>query len=284
MTRIRELVREATAQLAETSTTPRLDAELLLADVLGWSRARTIAERDYVPVPVQIAAFTELVRRRAAGEPVAYLLGRREFYGLELQVDRRVLIPRPETELLVELAIATARQMLSGGVLPVIADIGVGSGAITAALATNLPSAQLYATDVSCDALDLARENLERLGLTERVTLLQGDLLAPLPTPVDMIVSNPPYTILAEIAPDVAMYEPHLALDGGGSDGADLYRRLIAQVPAFLRPGGAVLLEIGAWQSEVVSGLLRVHLPESSLEIHRDLADRDRVIVSRRTA
>jgi release factor glutamine methyltransferase len=284
MTPVGELLRESAARLAETSTTPRLDAELLLAYVLGWSRARTIAERDYCPTTIELAAFADLTARRSAGEPVAYLLGMRAFYGLELLVDRRVLVPRPETELLVELALDAARRVVATGVVPIIADIGVGSGAITAALATHVPSAQYYATDLSLDALDLARHNLERLGLADRVTLLHGDLLTALPAPVDLLISNPPYTILAEIDPAVHAYEPHLALDGGGSDGADIYRRLIPQIPACLRPGGTVLLEIGAWQAAIVVDLLRTYLPDSCTEVHRDLADRDRVICSRRTA
>ncbi|MFV9507370.1 MAG: peptide chain release factor N(5)-glutamine methyltransferase [Oscillochloridaceae bacterium umkhey_bin13] len=274
MATLAELIRNAATQLAPSSTTPRLDAELLLAHTLGWSRARLLAERDHQPTPAQLAAFTSLVARRVAREPVAYLLGQKAFYGLDLLVTPAVLIPRPETELLVELTLSVAQQYFA----PRIADIGTGSGAIVIALATHLPNAILYATDLSTAALELAARNLNQFGLSNRVHLLQGDLLAPLPEPIDIIVSNPPYTILAEIEPGVYQYEPHLALDGGGPDGADLYRRLIPGLPAALRPGGAVLLEIGAWQGAVVADLLQQTFPKASVRVHQDLAGHDRIV------
>lgn len=290
---IAELLKAATAQLAEVSSTPRLDAELLLAHVLGWPRARLLAERAHVPTPEQTAAFAAALARRASLEPVAYILGQKEFFGLDFYVDRRVLVPRPETELLVELALAVARRLTTdrppqeslgrSSVIGrrsslTIADIGTGSGAIAVALAAHLPEATIYATDISADALAVAASNVERHGLAGRVRLLHGDLLAPLPGPVDLIVSNPPYTVLAEVEPNVLAHEPHLALEGG-PDGAAIYRRLLAMAPEYLRPEGAILLEIGAWQGELVAGLLREALPAARVTIHQDLAGRDRVVL-----
>jgi release factor glutamine methyltransferase len=300
---IANLLRVATAQLSESSSTPRLDAELLLAHALGWPRARLLAERDHRPTPDQAAALDAMTARRALGEPVAYLVGHKEFYGLDLVVTPATLVPRPETELLVELALAEARRidqrpetrdqgyqsrtdaglvlgpwsLVLGPSSLVLADIGTGTGAIAIALATHLPQASVYAVDLSGEALAVARRNVEEHRLGGRVQLLQGDLLAPLPGPVDLIISNPPYTILAEVERNVRDHEPHLALDGG-PDGATIYRRLIAVAPAYLRPGGAVLLEIGAWQGALVTTLLREAFPEASVSVHQDLAGHDRVV------
>jgi release factor glutamine methyltransferase len=282
----------ATHDLRATSETPRLDAELLLAHVLGWGRARLLAEGQLALMEAQSIVFRDLVRRRAALEPVAYLIGHKDFYGIDLIVDQRALMPRPETELLVELALGFARRRttddgrrnldLSSLVIGrwsfVIADIGTGSGAIAIALALHLPEARIDAIDISPDALALAQQNVERHGLVGRVQLLHGDLFDPLAAPVDMIVSNPPYTILAEIDEGVRRYEPHLALDGG-ADGLEVYRRLLNQAPAKLRPGGAVLLEIGAAQAAAVTDLARRAFPDATVSLHRDLAGHDRVIV-----
>jgi release factor glutamine methyltransferase len=278
---IADLLRAATARLGATSPTPRLDAELLLAHVLGWGRARLLAERGHVPAPEQAAAFEALVARRAALEPVAYLVGHREFFGLDLLVTADTLVPRPETELLVELALDEARHISPPPSALTIADVGTGTGAIAVALAAHLPGAIVYATDLSGAALGVAARNVERHGLAGRVRLLHGDLLAPLPGPVHLIVSNPPYTILAEVEPNVRAHEPRLALDGG-PDGGAIYRRLLATAPPLLLPGGAILLEIGAWQGGLVAGLARDALPGAAVSVHKDLAGLDRVVVARR--
>lgn len=281
---IADLLRAAAARLADRSATPRLDAEILLAHALGWPRARLLAERGHRPDAGQIAAFEAMLARRAALEPVAYIVGEREFYGLMLHVDRRVLVPRPETELLVELVVTRVSRLrlpksATSVVAPplTIADIGTGSGAIAIALAVQLPEAQIFATDLSEAALAVAARNVARHGVGDRVTLRHGDLLAPLPGPVDLIVSNPPYTILAEVEPNVRAHEPWLALEGG-PDGAAVYRRLLADVGRHVRPGGAVLLEIGAWQGLLVAELLREALPGAAVRIHQDLAGHDRVV------
>lgn len=271
----------ATAQLHGVSETPRLDAELLLGHALGWGRARVMAELPSVVPAAALHTFRDLVARRMDHEPVAYLTGRKEFFGLEFLVDRRVLVPRPETETLVELALEWAREWRrfhpAAGPL-VIADVGTGSGCIAIALAVHLPDARVYAIDLSPGALDMARQNIARHAVAGRVTLLQGDLLAPLPQPVDLLASNPPYTILAEIDEGVRRHEPHLALDGGVA-GLDVYRRLLATAPAALRPGGAALLEIGAAQAAAVTAMARAAFPTAQVMVRQDLAGRDRVVM-----
>ncbi|PMP87553.1 MAG: protein-(glutamine-N5) methyltransferase, release factor-specific, partial [Roseiflexus castenholzii] len=175
-------------------------------------------------------------------------------------------------------ALEWARQHYSPHDTLLIADIGTGSGCIAIVLARHLPNAVVYATDLSPDALAVARQNAELHGVAERITLLYGDLLAPLPQPVDLVVSNPPYTILNEIDAGVRLHEPHLALDGG-SDGLAIYRRLLATAPQALRPGGALMLEIGATQAETVTTLARQAFPAAAVHVLRDLAGWDRVVV-----
>lgn len=266
----------AAEQLQATSPTPRLDAELLLGHVLGWPRARVLSEGRAMLAPAQLEQFQRLVVRRTALEPVAYIVGHKAFYGLDLLVTPDVLVPRPETELLVEQALACARSRPASPALR-IADIGTGSGAIAVALAAHLPQARIYASDASAAALAVAARNLERYGLGGRVQLLHGDLLEPLPEPVDLLVSNPPYTVLTEIDAPVRRYEPHLALDGG-PDGLSIYRRLLARAPAALRPGSALMLEIGATQAKAVTGYARQAFPEATIRVHQDLAGWDRVV------
>jgi len=263
----------AARALAASSPTARLDAEVLLAHTQGWSRARLLAEGAAPLEPELGRAFAALVARRAELEPVAYLVGAREFYGLALEVTPDVLVPRPETELLVEAALERAR---GRGALR-IADIGTGSGAIAVALAHCLPQALVDAVDLSPAALAVAGRNAARHGLAARVRLLQGDLLAPLGQPVDLLVSNPPYTVLAEIDEGVRRHEPRLALDGG-PDGLAIYRRLLAAAPPLVYPGGAVLLEIGATQGPAVAALARRLFPAAQIRVEQDLAGLDRVV------
>ncbi|MDQ2996880.1 MAG: peptide chain release factor N(5)-glutamine methyltransferase [Chloroflexota bacterium] len=293
LTTIAQALAWATHDLRATSETPRLDAELLLAFVLGWERARLLAEGRLLLTEAQAVAFCGLVVRRAALEPVAYLIGHKEFYGIDFAVDRRALMPRPETELLVELALGFARRKTKDegrnldrtALRPSsfvhrplsVVDVGTGSGAIAIALALHLPAARIDAIDISHDALALARQNVERHGLTERVHLLQGDLLDPLAESVDLIVSNLPYTILAEIDEGVQRHEPHLALDGG-ADGLALYRRLLSQTPTYLKPGGVILLEIGATQTAAVTQLACGAFPAAAVSVYQDLAGLDRVV------
>jgi len=255
-------------------SSPRLDAQVLLAHVLGCDRVGLYTQFDKPLGDEELARARELIRRRLAGEPVAYLVGEREFWSLPLRVDARVLIPRPETETLVQVAL----DLLGGAVEPSIADIATGSGAVAIVLSKQLPSARVTAVDISADALAVARENCERHGVGERVELLCGDLLEPLGgRPFDLLVANLPYipsADLPELSPEVRS-EPALALDGG-ADGLDLVRRLVAGAAQVLVPGGAVALEHGDDQGPVICALAREAgfvAPATA----RDLGDRDRV-------
>jgi release factor glutamine methyltransferase len=282
MLSVRTVLTTAEHTLRANSPTPRLDAELLLAYVLGCSRAHLLAMLSEQLDQEQVHVFQRLVTRRAHNEPVAYLTRQREFYGLNLLVDPRVLVPRPETELLVDLTLEWAHHHLTTAPHTLkIADIGTGSGAIALALAANLPPpVQIYATDISPEALHVAAANAARHDLASRVTLLHGDLLTPLPEPVTIIVSNPPYTVLSEIDAGVRDYEPHLALDGG-TDGIEVCQRLLQQAPRWLRSDAdsAVLLEIGATQAEATVATAQAVLPHSRITVRQDLAGHDRVIL-----
>ena len=276
---VKEAIRQGATLLAPAAgEDARLEAEMLLRTALGLTRAQLYARLTDDAPPAALHRFHALLDRRLAHEPVSYLRGYKEFYGLEFRTDRRALIPRPETELLVELALAAARHRDPA---LAIADVGTGCGCIAVALAAHLPGATVYATDVSPAALDLARENAARHNLAGRITFLAGDLLAPLPTPVDLIVANLPYVSAAELAalpPDIAGYEPLTALDGG-PDGLQLIRRLLTMAPAHLQPGGAALLEIGWRQGEAAVALAREHFPAVRVTRHQDYGGRDRAVV-----
>ncbi|HIC94981.1 MAG TPA: peptide chain release factor N(5)-glutamine methyltransferase, partial [Anaerolineae bacterium] len=265
---------------------PRLDAELLLAHAMGLTRARLLAQFDRELSPAELARYRQLIERRRAHEPVAYIVGHQEFYGLDFYVDRRVLIPRPETELLVERAIKLAGEVgdRGYGLYPLtLADVGTGSGAIAVSLAVHLPQATIYALDSSAEALEVAARNVRRHGIEGRVHLLRGDLLSPLPEPVDLIVANLPYVSeaeLAELPPQIRRYEPLSALDGG-PDGLRHIRRLLAQAGGYLRPQGAILLEIGATQGAEMIELARRYFPMASIEVVKDYAGLDRVVIVR---
>ncbi len=327
----------------------RLEAEVLLIRLVGISRAHLHSHLDD-PVSKEVeTVYQGWLDRRASHEPLAYITGVREFFGLDFYVDRRVLVPRPETELLVEgclrllgrgrtgpsaptgdgspspvlantgdgsgataLAPGPGRTGPSaptgdggpsghagdggppgntgdsrppghtfGGLAPVLADIGTGSGAIAVALACRLPDARILAIDVSAGALEVARLNCTRHGVRGRVDLRLGDLLEPLTEPVDIIIANLPYiadSVLPTLAPEVSVYEPRLAL-AGGADGLDLVRRLLAQTPGRLRPGGRLLLEIGSGQGTEAARAAAGALSGSTIRIMRDLAGLERVLV-----
>lgn len=279
---IRTLLNEATARLAAVSESARLDAQILLGELLGRSRAWLLAHPDK-PVPPDVEEqFYALVARRATGEPVAYILGRCTFYGREFLVDRRVLIPRPETELLVERAI----ELLRPRPAPRVADIGTGSGAIAVTLAAELPHADVIATDVSADALAVAAENARRHGVADRVSLRRGAWLEPLTGPVDLIAANLPYVGIDETAVlprDVRDFEPHIALFAG-REGLDCIRTLLDQIAEVqqtqpvLRPGGAILLEIGYAHGKRLAALAGERFPRSTVRMSKDLAGFDRLV------
>lgn len=276
MTTVGAALDAATARLRASSPTARLDAEALLAHVLQLSRAGLLARRGDALMDDAAGRFARLVARRAELEPVAYLTGEREFYGLPFTVDRRVLVPRPETELLVDLALRAAARF-SGQAEIRVADIGTGSGAIAVAVAAHLPAAHVWAVDLSEEALDVARANVARQHVAERVTLLHGNGLAPLPGPVDLLLSNPPYTVLAEVDENVRRHEPHAALDGG-ADGLAVIRELFAAAPRYVNHDGAVLMEIAAWQGATASAVARAAFPDAAISVHRDLAGLERVL------
>jgi len=279
---VRDALAWAARQFSPIITdTPHLDAELLLTHCLGWDRARLHAHPEQTPGDEQRREFMTLARRHAEGEPLAYILGQQEFFGLDFFVDSRVLIPRPETELLVEEAIAWIRMREPAGETLVAADVGTGSGAIAVSLAVTCPHLAIYATDVSAGALQVAARNADRHGVTGRVRFLHGDLLEPLPEPVHLVAANLPYVSASEMAllpPHIARFEPRLALEGG-LDGLEVIEHLLAQATTRLRAEGIILLEIGAAQGDLALARARHHLPAARIHVRQDHAARDRLII-----
>lgn len=264
--------------------TASLDAQLLLAHVMGLPRTSVLAYPERAMTPAEAERYAALVGRRRAHEPVAYLTGHREFMGLDFLTDARALIPRPETELLVEAALneVWSRLAASAGGSPIVADIGTGSGAIAVTLARLEPRlTSIYATDISTGALALARENANRQGVAERIKFLQGDLLQPLPEPIDLLLANLPYIAPRDadiLADDVRRYEPTQALYGD-DDGLGHLRRLFDQMPGRLRPGAAILLEFGYDQRAAVEDLAREAFASADVRIGADYAGWDRLAV-----
>ncbi len=310
-----DAIQRATFALAATDS-PRLTAEALLAHVLGVSRAQLLSRPEHTLPPHLLADYEALIARAAAGEPLAYLTGHREFCGLDFLIDARVLVPRPESELLVELALKFTAELAEdangigrGVQLPApgpqaqvnaptemnILDVGAGSGCLAVTLAVRLPSARLTALDISADALALARLNARRHGVADRITFLQSNLLStfhlPLITPFGpqaparrgetafhLLVANPPYIPTAELQRlPVSRHEPALALDGG-PDGLDLIRRLLADAPRVMAPGGRLLLEINDEKGAEAFDLARAARPSAQIELHKDFAGFDRAL------
>ena len=264
---------------------PRLEAQILLAHVMNYPRIELVARSHEEPLPEERTRFRELIRRRVENWPVAYLVGRREFYLLSFAVSPAVLIPRPDTETLV----LAALDSLKGKPAPRVLDLGTGSGCIAVSLAHQCQSAQITATDISPDALTIAEQNARTHGVAEQITFRKGDLFEAVsdsPMQYDLIVSNPPYIPQAELAnlpADVRDHEPRVALDGG-PDGLAYYRRIIAEAATYLLPGGMLLLEIGWDQNEAVRGLIA---EQNALELCpslKDKAGRFRVVQARRTS
>lgn len=262
---------------------PLLDAQLLLCAVLHKERSYLYMYPEQELDTAQETRWQALLARREQGEPIAYLLGEKAFYGLDFTVDRRVLIPRPETELLVEMALLYCRQRLDAGHTPIVADIGTGSGAIPISIAVHEPRLPyLYACDISADALAVARLNCQRHRVSERVRLLQGDLLQPLPEAVDLLLANLPYvgtTEQATMTPDVLDFEPHQALFSGPA-GLDLPSRLLREAGQGdkLRPGAVLLLEIGYRQRVPLTQLAAETWPQARITCLRDYAGWDRLL------
>jgi release factor glutamine methyltransferase len=261
--------------------TGRREAEWLLAALLGVERFALYLEPARRLSAAQVARFQELLARRAAREPLQYLLGWEDFHGLRLAVSPAVLVPRPETEGLVEWAV----QVLAGRAAPAVADLGTGSGAIACALARAIPDAEVLAVELAAGALAVASWNVRELGLAGRVRLLAGDLFAPLGSlsgSLDLVVANPPYlpsAVIPSLPPEVSRHEPRAALDGG-PDGLAVLRRIVAGAPAVLRPGGWLLLEIGEDQAGPLASLMAAE-GFSGIRARRDLAGVERYIGGR---
>jgi release factor glutamine methyltransferase len=275
--------RGRTALAAAGIDTAGLDARVLFEHAAGFDRVALISRGREAADPEALRRYEGLLAGRARRIPLAYLTGEREFWSLRLQVDRRVLVPRPETETLVEAAL----ERLGAGAR--VADVGTGSGAIVIALARELTAGAFFGVDRSAAALEVARANAAAHGVGERITFVEGDLLAPLaevPDGFDAIVSNPPYIPTADLRglqPEVRDHEPRAALDGG-RDGLALIGRLVAEAPPLLRPGGWLLLEIGAGQADAVRGLLARDGRYAPAASRCDLAGIERVIAARRAA
>jgi len=275
-TTIQMVLQGARQRIQAASDSAALDAQVLLADVLGVDRSYLLAHPEQPLTAEQTARFAELVERCAAGEPLAYVLGRRGFYDRELIVSPAVLVPRPETELLLEKALAFAKSRTS----IVAVDVGTGSGALAVTLSALCPNATVYGTDMSPAALAIARQNtsLHRAN----VAFYEGDLLLPLleqAIRIDLIMANLPYIPSAEVPTlAVSKYEPIMALDGG-ADGLDLVRRLLLQARSVINPHGLMLLEIGAGQGAGAIKEARAVFPEAQVTVELDYAGLDRMVV-----
>ncbi len=251
-----------------------LECELLLRQALRVSQVQLYLDLDHELGSKEEEDFWHLIKRRLGGEPIAYITGHREFYGLDFYVEPSVFIPRPESELLVEKALKLAQNHTVSS----IAEIGTGCGAIAISLALNLPQAKIYATDISASALKVALFNCQKHGVVNRICLLQGDMLNPLPEPVDLIIANLPYVKeveLPQIGP--AGFEPLAALNGGW-DGLEKIRQLCQQVGDRLCPEGSLLLEIGQGQVRAVTTFLCRLFPSAKIEVVPDLSGIDRVV------
>lgn len=276
-----EIIRKSTEFLAGKGVeSPRLQSELLVGHALGLQRMQLYVQFERLLTEAELETVRPLLRRRAQGEPLQYIMGWTEFHGLRLKVDRRALIPRPETELLVERLIE--RNVISAGR---ILDLGTGSGAIALALAKQYPEAKVVAVDSSEAALELARENAAQSGLAERVEYIRSDWFSAVPSEArfDLIVANPPYLSAEETAataPEVKNFEPASALTSGGPDGMQDLERIIAAAKDFLAPGGLLALETGISQHPTLLARAReAGFPEP--ESLRDLTGRDRFIFAR---
>ena len=311
-TRIAVVLKDATTRLrAAGLETARLDAEVLLADVLGVERWRLVADAAQAIPAGTLQAIEARLARREAREPVAYILGRKEFWSLDLAVTPDVLVPRPETECLVEAAVRWLRQRLSAArtegrglrterrrdhsVLSprpsvlVVVDVGTGPGTIVLAVASEAVGPRYIGTDVSPAALALARRNAEALGLATRLELVRGDLFEPLAAlglegRVDLLLSNPPYVSepdMDRLAPEIRRYEPRVALCGG-PDGLEVIRRLVAEAPRWLTPAGALMFEFGDGQAQECLAILRASGAFGPGRIVRDLGGWPRAVLAHR--
>ena len=278
---LREALQSTTQTLGKAGIADAfIESELLLGHVLGISKTQLYIEPERSLTSVEAEHLCHLVRRRLDHEPAAYILGHCEFYGIDFYIDCHTFIPRPETELLVEKAVELAQRISHRRGQITIADIGTGCGAIAISLALALPQAKIYAADVSISALQVAEMNCQRHGVNRQVKLLQGNLLEPLPQPVDMIVTNLPYIRdceFGDLSPEIRDYEPTIAL-AGGEGGLDKIQQMLEQMPEKLSYGACFLLEIGQGQGELVTSLIGNYFPQASIELISDLGGIERVV------
>ena len=284
---IQKLLKWVTEYLAAKGIeSPRLSAELLLSHVLELKRIELYTQFNKQVSQHQLDKLHDLVKRAGLNEPIAYLTGKTEFYSLELEITADCMIPRPETELLVQRAIEYLRTR-SG--VQYVCDLCTGSGCIAVAIAKNYPDARVIATDISAAALEVAARNVEKHRLNERVRLLCGDLFEPIIKQLDvnqfdLIVCNPPYVSTAEyekLDKNVKDYEPEFALLAG-ADGMDVYRKIFEKVDGFLRPGAALMLEIGYAQGPAVKEMLEQTGAFAEIKIEKDFHDNDRIVIARK--
>jgi release factor glutamine methyltransferase len=275
-----EALQEGKRLLSPASDEPGVDAELLLRRVLGFDRGQ-LYRRLAEPLDSSFEeSYRSLLARRVANQPIPYILGHKEFFGLDFEVTPAAIIPRPETEALVELAVTFVRDRRPDQAVRV-ADVGTGCGTIAVTLAHLLPSASMIAIDTSPAAIALAKRNAANHGLARRICFLQGDLLEPVDTPLDLILANLPYIPTADWAqlpPVIRDSEPRGGLDGG-PDGLEHIRRLLAMAPDYLMNGGSVVLEIGADQGSDATVLGSRAFPDARVRVRKDLAGLDRVLV-----
>jgi release factor glutamine methyltransferase len=256
----------------------RLEAEIILSYLLGIERVGLYINSKQDLLPAQTLAFSDLIQRRISHEPTAYITGHKEFFGIDFKVSVDTLIPRPDTEALVEKAIELANAAFPQSCQ--IADVGTGCGAIAIALALHLPRAKIYAIDISAAALEVAESNCRKHRVIHRVRLLQGDLLEPLPEPIQLVVANLPYISeleMSKLPPEISMFEPRLAL-AGGTDGLVHIERLLFQASSKLSSGGAMLLEVGYDQGPAVKALAKNCFPTAKISVAIDLSGIDRVV------
>ena len=283
MMTIFELVQGARTRFVNagiSSTLATLDAEVLARQVLGWDRARFLADRNEKATSMFLLKYEPLVARRERREPVSYILGTREFWGLDFEVGRDVLIPRPETEMIVEETLTLVGKDSS----PRIVDVGTGSGCIGIALATEIPGARVTAIDVSPDALAVARRNAATHGVMDRVTFVETSFLDGIEPGVDVIVSNPPYVPSVSklgVTPEVRDYEPSVAVFSS-ADGLEGLRSVLNGAAAKLAPGGWLVMEFGCGQDDCVTALVQAVAGLELVRIRHDLQDIPRTVICRR--
>ncbi|MFZ5968871.1 MAG: peptide chain release factor N(5)-glutamine methyltransferase [Bacillota bacterium] len=283
---VQEALKNAVTKLEEKKImTPLLDAEVLLCDVLKMDRLYLYIHRDKELTCDQEARFQEMMQQRIAGKPVQYIINKQEFMGLDFYVEEGVLIPRPDTEILVEAVVNWIKE--HGNQKVKIADIGTGSGAITVSLAVYIEKSHIYSVDISPIALEIGDKNARSHDVIHRIDFLHGDLFEPLiqkglEDSLDVLVSNPPYIPRHEIEDlqvEVAAYEPRLALDGG-EDGLNFYRRIISSAYVFLKNGGLLALEVGHDQAEVIKKMMEGQKKYANIEKIKDLSGIERVVTA----